>query len=161
MAQFPHIEWLDLQNNGVLTECAVMKRDGNGNIYFFPVTSLDSVDKQRLRNILTGRNARNFPLWDLMQQVTLGNGVNALEYFHQLVKVLTPNGQIIDATAGRVGAARRHVAKPTESDFAGSETPAAAQEPAPAAAVGEKDTRTPAEKRAATLAAKKAAKDGK
>lgn len=157
MAQYPHIEWLDLQNNGVLTESAIMKRDSNGNIYFFPVTSLDSVDKQRLRNILTGRNAKNFPLWDLMQQVTLGNGVNALEYFHQLVKVLTPNGQIIDATAGRVGAAR-HVAKPTQSDFAESAPAQGKQESAPA--VGEKDTRTPAEKRAATLAAKKAAKEG-
>lgn len=150
---YPHVEWLDLHNNGVLTECAIMKKDANGNIYHFQLATLDAVDKQRLRNILTSRNARNFPLWDLMQQVTLGNGVNALEYFHQLVKVLTPGGQIIDPIMGRMGAARRQkVAEPTKSEFAES-----TQVVNESTTVGAVDTRTPQQKRKDTLAAKKSA----
>lgn len=171
---YPHIEWLDLHGKGVLTECAVMRKDANGNIYHFQIASLDSIDKTRLRNILVSRNAKNFPLWDLMQQVTLGNGINALEYFHQLVKVLTPSGQIIDATHGRMGASvvRRtsDLKKPDPTSATGTvstETqngspnvgevdaykPVADVTPN----VGEVDNRTPAQKRADTLAAKKAA----
>jgi hypothetical protein len=39
-----------------------------------------------------------------MSQVTLGNGANALDYFHQYVKVLTPGGAVINPTVGRIGA---------------------------------------------------------
>jgi len=151
---YPHLEWLDLQQNGVLTECAVMKKDPNGNIYHFSVASLDAIDKNRLRNILTGRNSANFPLWDLMQQVTLGNGVNALDYFHQLVKVQTPGGQIIDPVQGRIGAAGTvQTPQPTPAPT----TPTVTQVNENATNVGSVDTRTPSEKRAATMAAKKAA----
>lgn len=101
--QFNHVEWLDLEKKGVLTECAVLKRVPNGDTFFFPIASLDSIDKQRLFNIITNRNAAMYELWDLMSQVTLGNGMNALTYFHQLAKVLTPSGQILDPVAGRVG----------------------------------------------------------
>jgi len=103
MAAYPHIEWLNLNEDGILVECAILKRDSNGNIYHFEVSPLDNIDKERLRNICMNRNAANFPLWDLMQQVTLQNGVNALSYFHQLVKVKTPQGIIMDPVAGRRG----------------------------------------------------------
>jgi hypothetical protein len=48
-------------------------------------------------------------LWDLMSNHTLGNGMNALTYFHQLVKVITPDGKITDPRAGRMGLARAGV----------------------------------------------------
>jgi hypothetical protein len=148
---YPHVEWLDLKNDGINVECAVMKRDSNGNIYHFQLAALDAVDKQRLRNILTGRNARNFPLWDLMQQVTLGNGVNALEYFHQLVKVKTPSGQIIDPVQGRMGAAKpQGLTREQQAAQQAAQAPTQVTEN-----VGNVDNRTPAEKRAATIAAKK------
>jgi hypothetical protein len=102
---YPHLEWIDLNNDGILVEVAVMKRDDNGNTYFFAVGSLDRIDQTRLVTILRSRNAAAFPLWDLMQSVTLGNGINALSYFHQLVRVLTPSGQIMDPSIGRIGAA--------------------------------------------------------
>ncbi|MFY0655403.1 MAG: hypothetical protein JXR12_01365 [Neptunomonas phycophila] len=162
--KLPHIEWLDLKGDGVLHECAIMKRDPNGNIYFFKVEPIDGVDKKRLRDIITGRNATMFPLWDLMRQNRLGNGINALDYFHQLVRVLTPSGSIMEPQYGVVGAAAQH-AGPTAAQMA--ETSDLAQtvqvEAAPVqetvAEVGEADTRTPAEKRAATIAAKKAAQE--
>lgn len=101
--KYNHLEWLELEG-GVLTECAIMKRTGDGHIWFFPVKPLDMVDKQRLLNILRNRNAELYELWDLMSQITLGNGINALTYFNQLVKVLTPSGQVLPFGSGQYGA---------------------------------------------------------
>jgi len=100
----PHIEWIDLRGDGIMVECAVLKKDRLGNIYYIPVTSLDGIDKQRLARIITNRNANNFELWDLMSQITLNNGINALEYFHQLVKVISQDGVIMNPRAGVIGA---------------------------------------------------------
>ena len=99
----PHIFWIDLDGNGMFTECAVMKRDKLGNTYFFTVTSLDSIDKGRLSRILQNRNAKNFELWELMEQITLNNGVNALTYFHQLVQMISANGKRVKPQEGIVG----------------------------------------------------------
>lgn len=99
----PHIYWIDLKGDGVFTECAVMRKDALGNVYYFPLTALDNIDKRRLRRILTNRNANNFELWDLMSNITLNNGVNALDYFHQLVNVITPGGRIMKPQEGVVG----------------------------------------------------------
>jgi len=103
-SQYPHIEWLDLADDGVLVECAIMKKTPNGDVYYFPVNSLDEIDRTRLFNVITNRNAKNFELWDLMSNITLGNGMNALIYFHQMVRVRTPGGKILDPQTGRVGA---------------------------------------------------------
>lgn len=105
MAAYPHVEWLDLYGDGTLHECAVVKKDNIGNVYFIRIRELDIVDKRRIAKILTGRNATNFALWDLLFQSTLGNGMNALEYFHQYVKVKTPRGQIMQPQMGTIGGA--------------------------------------------------------
>lgn len=103
--KYPHIEWLDLQSNGVASECAILKKDPSGNIYFFALNALDLIDKKRLLDIVTNRNAHLYELWDLMSQITMRNGVNALVYFNQLAKVLTPSGQIIEVDPARRGLA--------------------------------------------------------
>ena len=100
---YPHVKWVDLQDNGTLTEVAVVKQDAENNTYFFELNKLDSIDRQRFFNIITKRHAGNFQLWDLLNQHTLGNGINALDYFHQLVKILTPSGTVIDPKAGVAG----------------------------------------------------------
>ncbi len=100
----PHIEWIELYEDGILHECAILKTDATGNKLFFPVNYLDSIDKQRLSVILGDRNISNFELWDIMSQKTLGNGVNALAYFHQLAKMYTANGKILDPRSGQIGA---------------------------------------------------------
>lgn len=102
-AQFPHVEWFELYADGIMHECAVMKRDAYGNVLYFRINDLDAIDKRRLVNLLVDRNARSMELWDLMSNKTLGNGVNALSYFNQLVKQLTPNGKILDPRAGQMG----------------------------------------------------------
>lgn len=103
--KYPHIEWLDLNANGVVTECAILKKDPEGNVFFFTLNSLDLIDKKRLLDIVTNRNAHMYELWDLMSQITMRNGVNALVYFHQLAKVLTPSGQVIECDPSRRGLA--------------------------------------------------------
>ena len=108
---FAHVEWLDLYNDGTLVECAVIKKDPIGNVFFFELNKLDAIDKQRIFNIITKRHAGQFELWDLLSQHTLGNGMNALNYFHQLVKVLTPGGKIMDPRQGVVGVGRAGVVK--------------------------------------------------
>lgn len=102
---YPHVEWIDLENNGQLIEVAVVKRDQIGNIYFIALHSLDIIDKRRIAGILSNRNAASVELYELLSQITLGNGVNALEYFHQLVKVRTPSGHVARPQVGRIGAA--------------------------------------------------------
>lgn len=101
--KFPHIEWLDLKGDGLMHECAIMKRDEHGNIYYFELGKCDGIDKQRVARLVRNRNAENFELWDLMSQTTLNNGVNALTYFHQLVKIISPDGVIYSPKGGVVG----------------------------------------------------------
>lgn len=101
--EYPHIEWLELNGDGIMHECAVMKRDGAGNVLFIKTNDLDDIDRRRLAGILMDRNATNFELWDLMAQKTLGNGMNALAYFNQLVKVITANGKVLDPKSGQIG----------------------------------------------------------
>jgi hypothetical protein len=100
-----HLYWIDLNGDGILHECAVMRKDAAGNILYFKTNDLDEIDKKRLASILMDRNAGSFELYDLMAQKTLGNGCNALQYFHQLVKQLTPNGKILDPRSGQMGGA--------------------------------------------------------
>ena len=98
-----HVYWMDLHNDGILTECAVMKKDKLDNYYFIEVSNLDSIDHKRLHKIVNNINADRLELWDIMSQVTLGNGVNALTYFQQVVRMVTANGQIVDPNSGKLG----------------------------------------------------------
>lgn len=113
--KYPHIEWVDINADGTMVECAIMKKDEEGNIFFLPLTALDDIDRSRLANIVTNRNANNFELWDLMSQQTLGNGINALNYFHQLVKILTPQGKVITPSASVMGASAQVTAPTVEA----------------------------------------------
>lgn len=161
----PHIYWIDLKGDGVYTECAVMKEDGLGNVFFFPLKSLDTIDKKRLARILSNRNAVHFELWDLMSNITLNNGVNALTYFHQLVQVVTPGGQVMKPQEGVIGVgtggiidtrsadARREVSE--QVDVAVNAAAAAAAQAA-AAAVYQATNPVPAAQQAAPAPAAKA-----
>jgi hypothetical protein len=102
-SKYPHIGWIDPTGTGVWEEVAILNVDANGNVHFVPLSSLDSIDKRRLVDIISGRQATLFPLYELMAQKTLGNGVNSLEYYHQLAKILTPNGQILQPRLGQIG----------------------------------------------------------
>lgn len=101
----PHIAWADLHANGLLTEIAVIALDeNNGDLYFIPIAALDTVDRERMIKVITKRDSHKYPLWDLLSGTTLKNGMNALDYFNQLVKVRSISGQIFIPQSGRMGA---------------------------------------------------------
>ena len=100
----PHIAWVDLYGNSVVIELAVIAIDQrNGDLYHIQLAALDHIDRARLTNILAKRDAHKYPLWDLMSNTTLKNGMNALEYFNQMVKVKSVSGQIFSPGAGKMG----------------------------------------------------------
>jgi hypothetical protein len=106
--ELPHIEWVDLGENGVAIEVVVVKRDPrNDDLYFIKTEDLDQIDRNRLTQILRKRDAGKYELWDLLDNTVLGNGENALEFFHQLVRVRTARGQILVPGSGRAGIALR------------------------------------------------------
>lgn len=119
--KYRHYVSMDLYGNGIAHDILIVKEDhDNGDVYFIKVSELDSIDQARMRQILTKRNANTMPLWDVMSQVTLKNGENALTYFHQMVKVRTSSGQIISPSAARRGVVniRKAAAKPTQQPLA-------------------------------------------
>ena len=99
----PHIEWIDLGGDGTGVECAVLKKDNRGSIYYIKLADLDKIDLNRMHKIVKNRNANHFELWDLMSTITLGNGMNSLEYFHQLVKMITATGRKMKPQLGVAG----------------------------------------------------------
>lgn len=99
--KYAHLGWVDIEGNGVATEVAIIKNGAQG-LYFIRINKLDMIDKQRLFRIINNRNAHLYELWDLMSNITLGNGANALEYFHQYVKVLTPSRQVLSPSLSRM-----------------------------------------------------------
>ncbi len=107
---FPHIEVMDLYNDGIAYEIAVIKRDPtNGDVFFIRIDHLDDIDRGRLRKILSKRDANKYELWDLLSNETLGNGQNALDFFHQLVSVRTQGGKIFKPGLGKYGVQRAAV----------------------------------------------------
>jgi hypothetical protein len=116
------IKVLDLKRNGVGVEVTVLKAidvgaDEKGNmqreIWYIKNDELDSIDKIRLLEVLQkSAKVHDFqPLYETLADVTLRNGCNALDYFHQYVKILYPSGTIERPRQGKHAMQQR-------SDFA-------------------------------------------
>lgn len=91
----PHIFRVDVDDSGLLQEVAIVKEESDGTIYYIPVSPLHQIDKQRLKRIVTSVHADKYPLWELLSQATLSNGMNALDFFHfNTVKVKRPRGAL-------------------------------------------------------------------
>jgi hypothetical protein len=82
-----------VNNDGVLEEIAVVKRGADGTLHYIDIAPLDPIDKARLKRIVSSQHADKYPLWELLAQSKLENGVNALDFFHSnLVKVKRGTG---------------------------------------------------------------------
>ena len=147
---WPHTKWIDLKNNGVMVECAVLKEDGYGNVYFIEIPSLDAIDKNRIARILAKPRVAELPLWESMGQSQLKNGMNALDNFHQLTKIITPEGVIMNPRVGAIGTGK--VDMVVAPNPAGNAVQTLNED---------QDTRTPSEKRNDTIAARKAEEKNK
>jgi len=112
------IKNLDLQRNGVATEVTIMRKIEHGKdddnkmqyeLWFIRNDELDAIDRTRLLEILQkSARVKDFQeLYFTMAEVTLGNGMNALDYFHQYVKILYPSGKIMRPKEGRSAVTQR------------------------------------------------------
>lgn len=112
----PHIHFIELEpHSGEEHMCVLVKHDKvSGDRYIIQVKDLDNIDERRIVDILRKRDSKRLPLWEVLSNETLRNGMNALEYFHQYVKVLTQNGRIVNPDSTRRGktVTTRRVARP-------------------------------------------------
>lgn len=92
----PNIFLIDWNDDGLFKEIAVVLEAHDGTIYGMEIDKLHRIDKVRLKKFLVSVHADKYPLWDLLSQGTLNNGLNALQFFHQnYVKVKRPRGAIL------------------------------------------------------------------
>lgn len=87
-----HIEYQDIDGSGVLKEVAIVKRWEDGSFSYIETGILDQIDRGRLKTILMSPHADKYQLWELLSMAKINNGMNALDYFHQLTKKKNPKG---------------------------------------------------------------------
>lgn len=91
-----HVWLIDWNDDGLLKEIAVVMETQDGTLFGIDVDKLHPIDKSRLKKVITSVHADKYPLWELLSQGRLNNGLNALDFFHQnYVKVKRPRGAVI------------------------------------------------------------------
>jgi len=91
-----HVFLIDWNDDGILREIAVVMETDDGTIFGIDVDKLHPIDKARLKKVITSVHADKYPLWELLSQARLNNGMNALDFFHNnYVKVKRPRGAVI------------------------------------------------------------------
>lgn len=103
---FRHVYLVDINDNGQLREVAVLKEEGNGSLIYVDIASLDLIDKGRLKKFVTSMHADKYPLWELMSMERLSNGVNGLDYFHQMARTKYAPGHVNTAMGGGLATVR-------------------------------------------------------
>lgn len=91
-----HVYLIDWNDDGLLKEIAVVMEKQDGTIYGIEIDKLHQIDKRRLKKFLVSVHADKYPLWDLLAQGRLNNGMNALDFFHtNYVKTKRPKGAVL------------------------------------------------------------------
>lgn len=91
-----HVFLIDWNDDGILKEIAVVMEAQDGTVFGIEVDKLHPIDKARLKKVIMSVHADKYPLWELLSQGRLNNGMNALDFFHaNYVKVKRPRGAVI------------------------------------------------------------------
>jgi hypothetical protein len=91
-----HVFLMDWNDDGILKEIALVMQGADGSIYGIEVEKLHPIDKARLKKFLVSVHADKYPLWELLSQGKLNNGINPLDFFHMnYVKVKRPRGAVL------------------------------------------------------------------
>ena len=91
-----HVFLIDWSDDGILKEIAVVMEAQDGTLFGIEVEKLHPIDKARLKKVITSVHADKYPLWELLSQGRLNNGMNALDFFHaNYVRVKRPRGAVI------------------------------------------------------------------
>jgi hypothetical protein len=89
----PHVYLIDWDDNGLLQEIAVVHEFPDGTIAGVKVSELHTIDKARIKKVVTGLHADKYPLYELLSQARFSNGLNGLDYVHNnFVKMKRPKG---------------------------------------------------------------------
>jgi len=113
-----HVEYIDVDGDGVLEEVAVVKRSEDGTVHYINIAPLDPIDKARLKRIVTSQHADKYPLWELLAQSKLENGMNALDFFHSnLIKVKRGSGTTSTQFGGGLAQAGKLESKMPGAEF--------------------------------------------
>ena len=93
--QYKHVEHIDVNEDGILEQVAVVKRWEDGSISYIDIAKLGDIDKGRLKTVISSVHADKYELWELLDHTTLSNGINALIFFHQsfIEMKLSPNAK--------------------------------------------------------------------
>jgi len=91
-----HVFLIDWNDDGMLKEIALVMETQDGTLFGIEVDRLHPIDKARLKKVIMSVHADKYPLWELLSQGRLNNGINALDFFHaNYVKVKRPRGAVI------------------------------------------------------------------
>lgn len=91
-----HVFLIDWNDDGLLKEIAVVMEAPDGSIYGIEVDKLHPIDKARLKKFIVSVHSDKYPLWELLSQGQLNNGLNPLDFFHMnYVKIKRPRGAIL------------------------------------------------------------------
>lgn len=91
-----HVFLIDWNDDGILKEIAVVSEMPDGTLYGVEIDKLHPIDKARLKKFLVSVHADKYPLWELLSQGKLNNGVNPLDFFHMnYVKIKRPRGAVL------------------------------------------------------------------
>lgn len=91
-----HVYLIDWNDDGLLKEIAVVMEAPDGSIYGIEVDKLHPIDKARLKKFIVSVHSDKYPLWELLSQGQLNNGLNPLDFFHMnYVKIKRPRGAIL------------------------------------------------------------------
>ena len=91
-----HVWLIDWNDDGILKEIAVVMEAPDGTIYGIEVDKLHPIDKGRLKKFIVSIHADKYPLWELLSQGQLNNGINPLDFFHMnYVRIKRPRGAVL------------------------------------------------------------------
>jgi hypothetical protein len=91
-----HVWLVDWNDDGILKEIAIVMEAPDGTLYGIEVDKLHPIDKARLKKFLVSIHADKYPLWELLSQGKLNNGINPLDFFHMnYVKIKRPRGAVL------------------------------------------------------------------
>ncbi len=100
-----HVYLIDWNDDGMQREVAVVMEAQDGTIYGIEVEKLHPIDKARLKKFITSVHADKYPLWELLSQGRLNNGINPLDFFHlNYVKVKRPKGAVLGGGLASIAA---------------------------------------------------------
>lgn len=95
-----HVFYMDVNDDGILREIALVKKWEDGSISYVDIALCDNIDKGRLKKVVTGHHADKYQLWELLDMERLSNGINGLDYFHQMTRMKRMPGTSVNTVFG-------------------------------------------------------------